>query len=203
MESSHLKELAIQTFRSFTSALILTALIFIPLAPLSKASTRSYVSESTRTAPEKMYKHLPLAFEPNLGQTDSEVKFISRNDNHVLFLTQQEAVLELAAAHSRKSDELHVTSEVPRLTDPDVLRMKFDGANTSAEMVGLEQLPGTRNYLIGNDQSRWRTDVPTFQKVKYADVYPGVDLIYYANQEGELEYDFVLTSGADPSVISL
>src|SRR4030095_4499815 len=154
---SHVRELAIQTFRPFLAALILTALISIPLAPRSKANTRSDVSESTRPAPEKMSTHLPLAFEPNLGQTDGEVKFISRNDNHVLFLTPQEAVLEVAAAHSRKSDELHVTSEAPRLADPDVLRMKFDGANIAADIVGLEQLPGTRNYLIGNDQKRWRT----------------------------------------------
>lgn len=150
-----------------------------------------------------MSNHLPLAFEPNLGQTSNDVKFISRNTDHVLFLTPQEAVFEMAAAGDEKNDKLQVTSQAPRLAEPDILRMKFDGANTSTEIIGLDQLPGTTNYLIGTDSSRWRTDVPTFQKVKYSNIYPGVDLIYYGNPDGELEYDFFVTPGANPSLISL
>src|SRR2546426_6077837 len=49
--------------------------------------------------------------------------------------------------------------------------------------VGQEELPGKANYFIGNDPSKWRTDVPTYAKVQYTNVYPGIDLIYYGNQD--------------------
>src|SRR5205814_2409450 len=66
----------------------------------------------------------------------------------------------------------------------------------------LDELPGKSNYLLGNDPSRWRTNVPTYRKVKYQDAYPGIDLVFYGNQR-QLEYDFVVAPGADPAAIRL
>ena len=86
---------------------------------------------------------------------------------------------------------------------PSVLRMKLVGANPSARVVGLDELPGKSNYFIGNDPKKWRTNVPNYAKVKYEGVYPGVDLVYYGNQGGQLEYDFVVAPGADPKAITL
>jgi hypothetical protein len=80
--------------------------------------------------------------------------------------------------------------------------MKLMGANPQARLSGLEELPGKSNYFIGNDPTKWRTSVPNYAKVKYANVYPGVDLVYYGNQ-GRLEYDFVVQPGADPRQIAL
>ena len=68
--------------------------------------------------------------------------------------------------------------------------------------LGAEQLPGTANYFIGNDPSKWHSNVPTYAKVKYAGVYPGVDLVYYGSQR-QLEYDFVVAPGADPKSVRL
>jgi hypothetical protein len=79
-----------------------------------------------------------------------------------------------------------------------LLRMKLVGANPNPKFVGMEELPGKSNYFIGNDPQKWRTNVPNYAKVKYANVYPGVDLVYYGNQ-GQLEYDFVVQPGWDPS----
>jgi hypothetical protein len=80
--------------------------------------------------------------------------------------------------------------------------MKLVGANPQAKARGLEELPGKSNYFIGNDPKKWRTNVANYAKVKYANVYPGVDLVYYGNQ-GKLEYDFVAQPGADPRSIQL
>src|SRR6266700_2512040 len=63
------------------------------------------------------------------------------------------------------------------------------------------ELPGKTNYLIGNDQRQWRTDVPNFAQVRYQNIYCGIDLIYYGNQR-QIEYDFRVSPGADPRVIS-
>jgi hypothetical protein len=80
--------------------------------------------------------------------------------------------------------------------------MKLVGSNPHAKVSGLEELPGKSNYFIGTDPKKWRTNVPNYAKVKYAGVYPGVDLVYYGNQ-GKLEYDFVVQPGADPRSIQL
>ena len=81
-----------------------------------------------------------------------------------------------------------------------MVRMKLVGANPQAKVSGLDELPGKSNYFIGNDAKKWRTNVANYAKVKYANVYPGVDLVYYGNQR-QLEYDFVVQPGADPRQI--
>jgi len=83
---------------------------------------------------------------------------------------------------------------------PHVVRLKLLGASPDAKVVGLDEQPGISNYFIGNDPAKWRTNVPTYAKVKYQDVYRGVDLIYYGNQQ-QLEYDFVVTAGADVGIV--
>src|SRR5271166_3929377 len=81
--------------------------------------------------------------------------------------------------------------------------MRLVGANAKAAVMGADEFPGKSNYFIGNDPKKWRTNVPNYAQVKYQNVYPGVDLVYYGNQGGQLEYDFVVAPGADPSAIKL
>ena len=134
------------------------------------------------------YAHLPLAFERNNGQTDAQVKFLARGSGYGLFLTQYEAVLALRS---------------PRSSEPaSVVRMRLSKANENPAVTGTDPLPGKSNYLIGNDPGKWHRDVPQFARVRYHEVYPGVDLVYYGTQ-GELEYDFELAPGADPKNVSL
>jgi len=164
------------------------------------------------------YGNLSLSFEANQGQADPQVIFLSRGQGYNLFLTPTEAVLQLRipappgqAADfglrnaNRPAFETGVRnpkSEIrnPKLARPVTLRMRLVGANPNAEARGVEELPGKSNYFIGNDPSRWRTNVPTYRKVEYRDVYPGVNLVHYGNQR-QLEYDFVVEPGADPRAI--
>ena len=67
---------------------------------------------------------------------------------------------------------------------------------------GTDPLPGKANYIIGNDPAKCHTNVPTYAKVRYASVYPGVDLVYYGNQR-QLEYDFIVAPGASAKSIRL
>ena len=79
--------------------------------------------------------------------------------------------------------------------------MSLIGANAKANAVGLAPQPGVVSYFIGNDPKNWRSGIPTYGKVNYAQIYPGVDLVFYGNQR-QLEYDFVVAPGADPSRIA-
>jgi hypothetical protein len=134
------------------------------------------------------YGKLPLAFEANDGQADARVKFLARGRGYALFLTGNSAVLTLPKA-----------TDLPRPST--FLRMQLMGANVNAAVTGAGKLAGRSNYFIGNDPQQWRTNLPNYAEVKYAGVYPGVDLVYYGNQSGQLEYDFVVAPGADTSAI--
>ncbi len=138
------------------------------------------------TRPSVGYGQLPLAFEANQGQSDEQVRFLARGEGYSLFLTATEAVLSLRAP-------------APSST---VVRMRLMDANAQPTLTGLDPLPGTSNYLIGNDPDRWRRDVPHYARVKYASVYPGIDLVYYGKQR-QLEYDFIVGPNADPSRVAL
>jgi hypothetical protein len=154
-------------------------------------------------------QNLPLRFELNQGQSDARVKFLSRGSNHTLFLTASEAVLALRdpgkkspsakPAFGNKALALLSPSE---LAPPLYMLMAWVGANLSAQVDGEDELPGKANYLIGDSPSNWRTHVPLYRKVRYRDVYPGVDVVYYGN-DGKIEYDLIVSPGADLHKIRL
>jgi hypothetical protein len=154
------------------------------------------------------YGKLPLAFEANQGQTAADVRFLSRGDGYSLFLTEQEAVLALrqsAPGATRRLDRTKlskVRSNTRGVEKLAFLRMRLDGANPSATVAGVNRMPTRVNYFIGNDPKKWHTDIPTYSQVQYHDVYPGVDLLFYGNQQ-RLEYDFVVAPGADAKAIAL
>src|SRR5207249_8801556 len=108
----------------------------------------------------------------------------------------------LVPGHLQRTRDSAQKTKDKGLGTSDVLRMKLVGANQAARVTALDELPGKSNYFVGNDPKKWRTDVPTYGKVKYEGVYPGIDLIYYGNQR-QLEYDFVVAPGADPKAITL
>ncbi len=163
------------------------------------------------------YGKLPLSFEANQGQTDARVDFLSRGNGYSLFLTPSEAVLALRKVEALKKVEAKAEVEnegkdeaevkVEGETRPEggkeaVLRMKLIGADPNPKVAGVEELPGRSNYFIGSDPTKWHTNIPNFAKVKYEEVYPGVDLVYYGNRR-KLEYDFVVAPGVDPKAINL
>jgi hypothetical protein len=148
------------------------------------------------------YGRLPLSFEANHGQTDAQVKFLSHGNGYSLFLTPTESVLSLQKPSSQGRDGRRTEQAAVPGNSGAVLRMHLVSGNSAAEVEGLEELPAKSNYFIGNDPSRWRTGVPNYSKVRYQNVYSGIDLVYYGNQR-QLEYDFVVSPGADPRTIRL
>lgn len=158
----------------------------------------------------QVYAALPLSFEANEGQIDPQVRFLARGAGYNLFLTSREAVLDFgtaAAAKEKAEARDHKTeaagSQNARASrSAAVVRMRFLGATSTPRVSGLDELQGKSNYFVGNDPHRWRTGIPTYGKVHYQGIYPGIDLIYYGNQ-GRLEYDFVVSPGAKPGAIQL
>lgn len=139
------------------------------------------------------YGKLPLSFEANQGQADPHVNFTSNCNGYRLFLTPTEAVVAFSDLNQKTKT---------RNQKPAAFHMRLVGANSSPQVEGLDQLPTRSNYFIGSDATKWRTDIPNFGRVKYEEVYPGVDLIYHGNQQ-QLEYDFLVAAGANPRAIKM
>ncbi len=181
-----------------TSIIILSAFLCAPIFFHAKVT-------SSQTKEIKDYGKLPLVFEPNQGQTDPRAKFICRGSGYSLFLCPDEAVLVLkkpVKAKSGKPDSKMVLGEVMDNEAPEVLRVKLAGCKEQSQMQGQDQLGGISNYFVGNDASKWQTNIPQYAKVKINEIYPGIDLVYYGNQR-QLEHDFVVKPGADPRAIRM
>lgn len=159
------------------------------------------------------YGRMPMSFEVNRGQSDQAVRFQARGHGYQVFLTEQEAVLMLygggcadCAADRGAFSERDGASTSGRMgrqeTREGMLRFKLQNARPATRIIGAGQLKGRTNYLIGNDPENWVTDIPTYSRVEYAEVYPGISLAYYGNQQ-RLEYDFIVQPGADPRQIAV
>jgi hypothetical protein len=158
-------------------------------SPRSKVGTRDAGSANPNLRVQ--YMRLPLEFEANQGQSDSQVKFLARGQGYALFLTSNDAVLSLSKSSSATQKTRGATA---------ALRIHLIGGSSSPEVTAQEKLPGTSNYFIGSDPRNWRTNVAQYARVRYHAVYPGIDLVYYGNQR-QLEYDIALAPGADPKQV--
>ena len=216
---------------SLIKSVALSLLAFSSLAALLFFALNGKTSASEETTPREMaaappaartttkvreaYGQLPLNFEANRGQADESVDFVARGPGYAVALSATEAIFVLRKADNavRNEDDSRVRkvshspsepnpSSAPKTAQSTVLRMILVGANRAATVAGQNELEGRVNYLIGSDPAKWRTDVPTFGRVRYAEVYPGIDVIYYGNQR-RLEYDFVVAPGRDPRAIAL
>ncbi|PYN55027.1 MAG: hypothetical protein DMD94_13080, partial [Candidatus Rokuibacteriota bacterium] len=178
---------------------------FTSAEPSQAPGPASKSDDAVRVRVIGAFGQLPLSFEANRGQTDSQVRFLSRGPQHTLLLAPTEAVLIFITREHPEGGERQGTKAKlakPRPATRTALGMTFLGANPDVRVTGREELPGKANYFIGNDPAGWRTNVPTYARVHYEDLYPGIDLVYYGNQR-QLEYDFVVRPAADLRRIAL
>jgi hypothetical protein len=151
---------------------------------------------------------LPLFFVENKGQADTSLQFYSYGGQ--MYFSPEGIYTHFIQRDStyqnRFRDKFHEIESISHDTTPVhekhlVLKKRFLNANTQCEIVGEEELPGKLNYFIGNDSTKWHTNLRTFKQIRYRNLYPGVDLVYHGNQ-GPTEYDLVINPAAHNSVSS-
>ncbi len=169
--------------------------------PLENISVPAELELKARV--DKAFGKLPIRFEANAGQTDERVKFLARDKGYSLFLTPEEAVMVLPVAPAQtETGRIKKVSLRNKETHSVAIRMSLLNANPAPKMLGEEELIAKSAYFIGSDPAKWQTDVANFGRVRYKAAYPGIDLIYYGNPH-QLEYDFVVSPGAEPDVIKI
>jgi len=165
------------------------ALLIAALATGSVGPPTMAAEQKPPLSPRASIAGLPLNFERNLGQAPREVQFLAHGPAYAIAITEAGAALSFAGdPHAKES--------------PQLVRLRVHGANGASVPTAEDPLPGRVNYFIGNDPSQWRSNIATYEKVRYSGVYPGIDLIYYGTQ-GKLEYDFAVAPGARPTRIGL
>jgi hypothetical protein len=145
------------------------------------------VSAASTPVPQQVdrYGNTPMLFEPNVGQTTSDVRYVAHGARYGIFLTREGTTLDLSEGGAKSV----------------ALKLAFSGSGSRASISGEQPLPSRSNYFVGALQN-WHSDVPNYARVRYAAVYPGVDAVFYGNQR-QLEYDFDVAPNADPSQIGL
>ena len=146
------------------------------------------------------YGRLPLTFEENHGQSDPSVRFVSRGNGYVAFLTAGGAVLSLRSTSERSSAHPTAGASGRAPMQHSTLELRLLGAASKSVVVGEDPQAGKVNYFLGNDKTKWHTNIQTYGRVRYKNIYPGIDLIYYGNHH-QLEYDFAASPRADLSKI--
>ena len=143
----------------------------------------------------------PTAFMPNPGMWDEAVRFRTLGTAGVISFGLHEVLLPLATSGQARVllDGLR-KADMTAAPEPAQLRLRFEGANPAAAVVGADRLAGVVNYFIGSDPTRWHAAIPTYASVVYRELYTGVDLIYRSG-EGALKGAYIVAPGADPGQI--
>jgi len=147
-------------------------------------STRNNTSAIDNESIQVAMQKLPLSFIENRGQVSNETKFMIKASHETIYFTPSGALFALSSKNNTS-----------------VVKMSFEGS-TPGQVIGAELLPGTANFFLGNDSSKWVTDIPTYGSIKYQSLYPGIDLVFRGT-EGNLKHELLLKPEADPAKIVL
>ena len=185
---------------------------------VNTAPAEAKADVATQARVEAAYGNLPLYFIQNEGQVDSPVKFYEKGSGHTTFFTPEGVYLHLtknsesspsaqAPGDAEGRTSLDGDKGMPRNSSGHIVnstRIKLSalGANKDPEIIpeGLQE--GRVNYFVGNDSTKWKTDIPTYQAVVYKELYPGIDMKFYGDNR-QLEYDLIVNPGVDPSQVQL
>lgn len=143
-----------------------------------------------------------LQFTENKGQWHSNVLFRTEIPNgNVLF---EKNAFYFFCYSPEDLGEIHHpgnSGQVP--IRGHAFREEFIGANQNVSPNGNVQLKQYANYFLGSDRSHWAGGVKIFSELNYKNLYNGIDMRVYSNEQRELRYDFIVNAGNDASQIKI
>jgi len=185
----------------------------------SEAENQATVDESTKVKLQETYGKLPLSFIQNNGQADEKVKFYEKGSGHSTFFTKEGVYLSLVRSqdveqgfspanvvtqfigHKDADKSADYKPKTPNLQSENV-KLTPINANKNPQIIAENKQEGKVNYFIGNDPSKWKTNIPTYQAILYKDIYKNIDMKFYGNNS-QMEYDIIVKPGADPKMVKL
>ncbi len=188
--------------------------------PSSAAGPQSLPTQPTPTLKASTdYGRMPLYFIANKGQVDEQVDYYVQGLDKSIYFTAEGVTFALSGATGRDTNgsapkasgrllndsRLESQPRTPALERGDadrwVVKLGFVGANRNVRPIGRDETGAAVSYFRGRLED-WHTGVPTYSKIAYANLWPGIDLVY-SGTVNQLKYEFVVHPGADPSLIKL
>jgi hypothetical protein len=161
------------------------------------------IHNSAKPIPHESLRHLPVTFEPNVGQAEEPVQYVSRTPGGTVSFRRDEVLIELPPRPANVQPRTDLVSHVRTLSVGfEKLAFRFSGANSRSEIEALDPLPTKTNYCTGRDPSQWHIDIANYGRVLYHDLYPGINLLFHGEQ-GAMEYDFIVAPGANLTKIKM
>ncbi len=173
----------------------------------------------------------PLSFTKNVGQWDDRVLFRANAGGATIWFTKEGVTYQFTRRIDTHSgavsapgvgqnrfgfDTAGLGTGTPQLAVGDdrlnntrdsikqlVLTAKFLNANPNPDMIAEGQMEYKCNYFLGNDPTKWHTDVPNYEAITLKDIYPGIDLKYSGDGTGQAAYEFIAAPGADIAQIKV
>ncbi|MEM5875706.1 MAG: SBBP repeat-containing protein [Candidatus Aenigmatarchaeota archaeon] len=150
---------------------------------------------------KEVYGKLPIYFIENYGQIDEKVKFYAKSSNHNIYFTNEGLHLVLIRKDDQKIKinrlkNINLENNLTNKVLVETLTIKPLNISSTTKIIGEEKLLSTVNYFVGNDLKTWKKDIPTYRKIRYKEIYDGIDLVFYVNQN-QIEYDIVVKPEKD------
>jgi hypothetical protein len=145
-------------------------------------------------------------FIQNNGQWDKKAKYLTQMNNANIWITDEGIIYDLFKIEYPPQDidkrkRFDITEETYKI-DGQVVSMKFVGSDKDASFAGIEKLTTYHNYFLGNDETKWTTNVPLYKKIEVKEIYSGIDQRFYYDDD-YVRYDIIVKPGANPSKISM
>jgi Beta-propeller repeat len=171
--------------------LLVAAMLFMAKSSAVSSPVHRSNDRQASVVAQARNPHLPLLFEANLGQASAEADFIAHGPGYNLFLSPKRMTLALEDGGAFKGGQNAVH---------DAIAIEMLDSDQHCQPRGAEELSSKINYILGKDPANWQIGVRTYGKVKYENLYAGIDLVFYGTAE-HIEYDFIVHPGADTSKI--
>jgi len=189
---------------------LLQFFVFMPIAsfaagnvkpPETEKTQKTNITVAEKTAVQRAYGKLPLYFTENKGQVDKAVRFYERGAGHAAFFTYEGLTLTLTKSIDESEKEPFpigkaIKENKDKKFTTEAVRLSFIGANKNAKVTSESPLPGHVNYFIGNDKTKWQSNVPTYKTVIYENIYNNIDIKFYGNNKN-IEHDIIVSPGGN------
>ncbi len=189
----------------FACSIILSIFCFVPAVPSGKETQRDSAAGIT---PSDISSNIPIYFISNKGQVNEKALFYAKARYYTIWLTKKGLVFDSIINPKLKAEDLKLNKTEfknnkiaeSQKYERDISQLLFLDANKNPEIIALNKTNHRVNYLTGNDQSCWKSNIPTSKAVLYRELYPYIDLKIYG-MEKQVEYDFIVRPGGNVSDI--
>ena len=178
-------------------------LILLSIALFLTVSTNTF----SKTQPVDMASNKSQFFIKNMGQWDSQAEYLVRLNGLNYWLTKKGIVLDYYKV--QKDSREFLENGDPNMENGHITKLwghaihsNIIGLNEQAQYIANDKKETYYNYFLGNDESKWASNVPLFSNITLKNAYKGIDVQYYFDEE-LVRFDFIISPGSDPNQITL